>query len=134
MGALGFFLVSWLVVVTSIIPHLCGIILMITIIEMKEDLCNFPMKKRSTKSCNFWKNATFEKDVWLVVLFTYAKMEMLKLECSKVLQKLWYFYYRYISLWYWCVIFFQIFLRCRKKDMRMWSDGPTCLLHSQKIH
>jgi len=32
---------------------LCGIILMIATIEMKEDLCSFSMKKRSKKSPHF---------------------------------------------------------------------------------
>jgi len=34
---------------------------MITTIEVKEDLCNFPMQKRSMKLSNFWENATVHK-------------------------------------------------------------------------
>jgi len=51
-------LVFLLALVTSIIPRFSGIILMIAIVDMKEDLCNFPKKninemKQSLKNCHY---------------------------------------------------------------------------------
>jgi len=58
---------SW-PIVTSIIPHLCGIVLMIATIEMKEDLCSFPMKKHQ-QSCTIFEKMSLltrlMKGVWL---------------------------------------------------------------------
>lgn len=60
---------------------------MIVAIEMKEDLCSFPTKKKINEITHFLKNASISKvDKKCLVRWyfcTHAKIGMLKLKCSK---------------------------------------------------
>jgi len=95
------------------------------------------MKKRSMKSHNCWEKVNVDT-IHERCLVRWHFVHMLESECwnqyaQKSSKNSDFFSHRCISSWYWWMEynFFQIILRCRKKDMKMWR--PRVLSPSSKI-
>jgi len=125
--------------------HLSQIILIITTIEMKEELYSFS-KKKSTKSHNFWENATIDKiDERCLVRHYYVlyihwnqnvEIRMLKSDPKPPI-----FFPQVhinISLWFWCAIFWnhlEIWKNLRYEDVKWQTKASSSFSkNSVKLH